>query len=242
MDEKKIEEEKPETNEKVNNKKKINFFKILKSIIKSIILILKKIWSFIKRLPYKPAIILGILFIVAITMPKRLPKIFSSSNYSIIEKICNLATVEAYYHNVANRDVPAQGIGKVLGNIGYKKYWLEFDTILKFGVNAKKVKITSPNRKNEVHIYVPPAEILAEPTWIRDKIGEPVTDTGFLTSISNDDETIAVADAIKKLKTDASKDDSHLELARDRAKLFFKNFIINTGREIGVEYTVIFDE
>ncbi len=241
MEEKKIEEQKPETNEK-NNKPKTDYIKIMKNIFKKFIAICKKVWSLIKKLPYKPAIILIILLIVALVMPKRLPKIFTSSKYSKIEKICNLATIEAYYHNVAYDEIPASGVGKVFGNIGYKKYWLEFDTILKLGVNAKKVKISNPNRKNEVHVYIPPAEILNEPDWIHERIGDPITDTGFLTSISNEDETRAVANAIAELKKNANEDDSHLELAREKAKRFFENYIVNAGREIGVEYTVIFDE
>ena len=195
----------------------------------------------IKNIPYKFAIILGILLIVVIIIPKRLPSIFKNSNYSKIEKICNLATVEVYYHNVAEKIDEASTIGKIFGNIGYKKYWLEYDAVIEYGIDAKKVKIEKPNFKNEVKVHLPEAEVLGEPRLIKEYIKDPVTDSGFLTSVSNDDKIEAVENSIKTLKTKASDDKEHRDLAYERAKKFFENYIVSAGKEIGTNYSVIFD-
>ncbi len=202
----------------------------------------KKVKTVIKKIPHKPVIILVILLFIALVIPKKLPSIFTSSNYSKIEKICSLATIEAYYHDVASKTQDATTLGKIFGNIGYKKYWLEYDVIVQYGIDAKKVKIDKPNIKNEVKVHLPEAEVLGEPIWVQDYIQDPVTDTGFLTSVSGEDKTEAVENSIKELKEAAQNDKEHLELARERAKLFFEKYIISAGREVGVEYKVIFED
>ncbi len=202
----------------------------------------KKVKAFIEKIPHKPVVILVVLLLIALLIPKRLPTIFTTSNYSKIEKICSLATIEAYYHDVAAKTQDATTLGKIFGNIGYKKYWLEYDVIIQYGINAKKVKIEKPNIKNEVIVHLPEAEVLGEPIWVKDYIQDPVTDTGFLTSVSGEDKTEAVEQSIKELKESAKNDKDNLELARERAKIFFEKYIISAGREIGVEYKVIFED
>ena len=202
----------------------------------------KQISEFIKKVPYKTMIILVIVLLIVILVPRRLPSIFKNSNYSKIDKICNLATIEAYYHNVAAEKKEASTIGKILGNIGYKEYWIEYDAVIEYGIDAKKVVIKKPNLKNEVKVYIPPAEVLGEPKLIKEFIQDPITDTGFLTSLSNEDKNMAIENSIKKLKESAKRDSDNLLLARERAKKFFEQYIINVGKEIGVEYKVIFED
>lgn len=204
--------------------------------------VFKKVWDFIKKVPYKPFIILGVLLMIVIVVPKRLPSIFHKNNYSKVEKICQLAAIESYYHNVAAETQEASTIGEIFGNIGYKRYWIEYDATIEYGIDAKKVKIEKPNYKNEVKVYIPEAEVLNEPHLIKEYIKDPITDTGFLTSISNEYKTKAIEKSIKELKKSASEDKENLSLARDRAKKFFEKYIINAGKEVGRDFTVIFIE
>ena len=199
-----------------------------------------KLSNIYKKIPYKPIILLGILALVVIFFPSRLPDIFSRQNYTKIEKISNLATVEAYYHNVASKEVEATTLGKIFGNIGYKKYWIEYDGTVQFGINAKEVRIEKPNSKNVVKVYIPDATILGKPTIIENSVSDPITDTGFLTTIPASDKTEAIADAQKKLEEAASQDTELLTLAKERAQMFFKKYIESAGKEIGEEYKVEF--
>ena len=202
-----------------------------------------KLIDIIKKYPYKPAIVLVIILIIALLIPKQLPSIFQSSSLTKIEKICELSTVEAYYHNVADETKPASSkIGEILGSIGYKRYWVEYDAIIKYGINAKKVKIEAPNIKNEVKVFIPEAEVLGEPVLITELVQDPITDTGFLTKVTPEDKNLALENSIKTLKEKANNDADNLKLARDRAKTFFEKYIINAGKEMGVEYKVIFEE
>ena len=200
----------------------------------------KKLYNLFKKVPYKPVILLGILALVVIFFPSRLPDIFSKQNYTKIEKISNLATVEAYYHNVAAKEVEATTLGKIFGNIGYKKYWIEYDGTVQFGINAKEVRIEKPNSKNVVKVYIPDATILGKPTIIENTVSDPITDTGFLTSIPASDKTEAIANAQKKLEEAASQDTELLTLAKERAQMFFKKYIESAGKEVGKDYKVEF--
>lgn len=202
-----------------------------------------KLLDKIKKFPYKPAIVFVIILIIALLIPKQLPSIFQSSSLTKIEKICELSTVEAYYHNVAAETKPVSSkIGEILGNIGYKRYWVEYDAIIKYGINAKKVKIEAPNIKNEVKVFIPEAEVLGEPILITELVQDPITDTGFLTTVTPEDKNKALENSIKTLKEESSKDVDNLKLARDRAKTFFEKYIVNAGKEMGVEYKVIFED
>ena len=203
---------------------------------------INKVKKVIKKFPFIPFVILGILLVIAILIPKRLPDIFEKSNMSKIERICDLATVEAYYHNVAAETQEASTLGKIFGNIGYKKYWLEYDAIIQFGIDAKEVVINKPNIKNEVKVHVPKAKIVREPLLISEYISDPITDTGFLTSISSEDKTSAVGNSLKTLKEKAGADEDLLNLARERAKTFLEQYIISAGHAIGTEYKVVFED
>ena len=201
-----------------------------------------KINVFLKKVPYKPIIVLIFLLVIALIIPRKLPKFFEEDNYPKIEKISNLATLEVYSHDVAYRENPRTPIIGIIGNIGYYKYWLEYDSIIKVGIDAKKVKITPPNIFNEVKVYIPEAEVIGEPMEIEEYIGVPVTETGFLTSISAEEKASALGKSKEDLKNAVSQDQDLLNQARDRAKELFKNYIISIGKEIGVNYKVVFED
>ena len=215
-----------EKEEKINTIKKDNSFQTIKNIL--------------NKIPNKKIVILVLLVLGLILLPSRTPDIFSRNNYTKIKKISNLATIEAYYHNVAAKEVDSTKIGKVMGDMGYKKYWIEYDGKVQFGIDAKKVIIKKPNRNNVVKIYIPKATILDKPIIIQDSMSDPITDTGFLTKIRAEDKTEAIANAQENLEEKARNDTELLDLAQERAKKFFKKYIESVGKEIGKEYTVKF--
>ena len=73
------------------------------------------------------------------------------ADFSETKAICELATLKCYYHNTSELKQEASGIGKVFGNIGYKKAWIEYDGIVKLGIDASKVKIEPNGNKVKVH-------------------------------------------------------------------------------------------
>ena len=194
------------------------------------------------KIPYKPVIILVFLLIIAIIIPRRLPKFFEEKDYSKIQKISELATLEVYYHDVAYKEEPRNSILGIIGDYGYYKYWLEYDSIIKVGIDANKVEIQKPNMLNEVKVKIPEAQVIGEPIELTEYMGEPITDSGFLTSIKPEAKSQALGKAKADLKEEVSNDTELLNQARDRAKDFFKNYIESIGKEIGVNYKVIFED
>ncbi len=191
-------------------------------------------------MPYIPIILLIILLFVLIFFPSREPEIFSKHNYSKIEEICDLALLDVYYHEVATREVDATKLGKYFGNIGYKKYWIEYDAVVQFGIDAKKVKIHKKLFSNVIKVKIPDASIVKEPKVIRKSVSDPITDKGFLTSIDASEKTAAIAEAQKDLKESAENDKEILDSVKERAKTFFEEYIQEIGKENGKNYKVVF--
>lgn len=185
-------------------------------------------------------IILLVITLVVIIIPSKKIDIIKKFEYSKIKKISKLATIEAYYHNVATKEQDASTLGKIMFNHGYKKYWVEYEGKVTFGVDAKKIKIDGPNSDGVVKVSMPEGEIIGKPNIIKEKVQKPITDTGFLTSISTKEKTEAVSLAQEKMEECAKNDVELLELSREKAKKLIEKFIAETGKNIGKEYKVEF--
>lgn len=193
--------------------------------------------KFIKK-HYKITILLLVL-VIAIIIPKKESNIFEKSGYNKIQRMSEMATIEVIYHNVASYEKDSDGLLN-LTKYGYKKYWLEYEGTIKFGIDAKKIKINKPNKKGIVKVYIPEAKVIGEPNVNKEKMKEPIIDKGFLTSITPQEKSNAFIDAQKNMKENAEKDTELLFLARENAKAIIKNYIIKTAKKIGKEYQVEF--
>lgn len=159
----------------------------------------------------------------------------NEADFSETKAICELATLKCYYHNTSELKQEASGIGKVFGNIGYKKAWIEYDGIVKLGIDASKVKI-EPNG-NKVKVYVPNATILGVDIDV-DSISETVSETGWFTKITTEERGETQKKAQEDMKMKAENNTALLSQATQRAKDTLKDYIINVGALIGVEYEI----
>lgn len=158
------------------------------------------------------------------------------ADFSGIHSVCELATLKCYYHNVAKAETEASGLFKWLGT-GYKKIWTEYSGIVELGIDVNKVSISDPDQKNVVKITIPDAEIL-NIDLDEESMGEPLTDTGFLTHITKEEETLALAEAQENMEKTAQENAALLNQAKERAKDIIEGYVKNVGKEIGVDYTV----
>ena len=199
-----------------------------------------------KKLSIKPRYIIYIFVIILlaiclILIPSKSIELFKD-NKGKIEKLCNLATIEAIYHNVEiveNEGLFGDTFGGII-NLGYKKYWREYEGTIKFGINAKDVTIEKPNNKGVIKIHLPKATILGEPNVIKESMKDPITDTGLLTTITNEERIQAFVNAQNNMKENAAKDEEMLSLAEEKAKKYFENYFVELGQLIGKKYTVEF--
>lgn len=153
-------------------------------------------------------------------------------NISQMKTICELATMECYYHNVAKfKQEDTEGFWL------WKKdthFWIEYDGVITLGVDVAKIKIDVSDTK--VTIWMPQAEIfdcdisdLDKENWIIAKNSAKIT---------ADDENKAITEAQAHMRESAENNTALLNSAQERAKELLEQYIKNIGNLAGVEYTI----
>lgn len=158
------------------------------------------------------------------------------ADFSGINSVCELATLKCYYHNVAKAETEASGLLKWLGT-GYKKIWTEYSGVVELGIDVNQVSISRPDADGVVKITIPNAKIL-NVYLDEESMSEPLTDTGFLTKITKEEETAALAEAQKNMEETAKSNSALLVQAKERAKNLIEGYVKNVGVQIGKEYLV----
>jgi len=153
---------------------------------------------------------------------------------SQMKSICELATMECYYHNVAKyTEKDAEGI------LFWKKdkhFWIEYSGIVKIGIDASLVVIDV--RDKTVVITIPEAKVLDK------KVDEAtLNDNAFIVdknsaSVTGNDQTLAFKEAQNNMVNSASADSALLASAQQRAQTLLEEYVTNIGNAIGKEYSI----
>lgn len=148
--------------------------------------------------------------------------------------ICELATMDCYYHNVAKYN--EENAESFLWFTKDKHFWIEYAGIVTLGIDASKVKIEISD--NNVIITIPKAQVvgckvdettLTEDSFIIDKKSADVT---------AEDQTKAFQEAQHSMKEKAEKDDVLLNQAQQRAQTLLKEYVENIGNAMGIQYEI----
>lgn len=159
------------------------------------------------------------------------------ADFSGISSVCELATLKCYYHNVAEAREEASGLfGGLLGT-GYKKLWTEYSGIVEVGIDVAQVKISQPTEDGVVKVHIPDAQIL-NIYLDKDTLSDPLIDTGFLTEVTMEEKTNAIASAQDSMEETARQNTAILAQAKERARRTIEGYIKNAGESIGEKYTV----
>lgn len=193
------------------------------------------------------ALVVGIF---CVPLKKEESKQFDVFEYSSVSEICELATLRTYYHNVAVYERKPEGAEKIISDIltwpfnellktGYKQFWMEYSGKVDIGIDLKKdrILINNPDDGGIVEIYVPDARVLSIDAD-SDSFSDPVDETGLLASISGEERAATYAAAQNNMRQEAENDQSLLRRAKNNAKTLLERYIVNLGKEMGVEYTV----
>lgn len=150
------------------------------------------------------------------------------------KSICELATMECYYHNVARySEEDAEGI------LWWKKdknFWIEYAGIVEIGIDASMVHIEVEDEV--VTITIPEAKVLG--CRVDEKT---LSESSFIIAkdsakVEAQDQTAAFREAQSKMEQAASEDSALLESARQRAQKLLEDYVNNIGEHIGKEYTI----
>ena len=160
---------------------------------------------------------------------------------SNIRRICELASLECYYHNVSNWTQDAYGLFAFTG-YGEKKIWIEYDGIVRVGINAGSVKISNPDKDDVITVTMPAAKVLdkdLDESTIKE-ITSDRTVLFFTDQVNSDDKIQALAAAQNDMLESASKNEMILSEAQDRAKKIIERNIVALGEAGGKHYKVKF--
>ena len=160
-----------------------------------------------------------------------------TADFSGVTSVCELATLKCYYHNVAKAETEASGIFAKWLKTGYKKIWTEYSGIIEYGIDISQVTVSEPDKNGVVTVTMPDAQVLNVDVD-EDSLGTPLTDTGFLTSVTTEEKTTTLAGAQEAMEQQAKENTEMPSQAKARAKTLIEEYIKNVGESIGEEYTV----
>ena len=160
-----------------------------------------------------------------------------TADFSGVTSVCELATLKCYYHNVAKAETEASGIFAKWLKTGYKKIWTEYSGIIEYGIDISQVTVSEPDKNGVVTVTMPDAQVLNVDVD-EDSLGTPLTDKGFLTSVTTEEKTTTLAGAQEAMEQQAKENTEMLSQAKARAKTLIEEYIKNVGESIGEEYTV----
>ena len=160
-----------------------------------------------------------------------------TADFSGVTSVCELATLKCYYHNVAKAETEASSIFAKWLKTGYKKIWTEYSGIIEYGIDISQVTVSEPDKNGVVTVTMPDAQVLNVDVD-EDSLGTPLTDTGFLTSVTTEEKTTTLAGAQEAMEQQAKENTEMLSQAKARAKTLIEEYIKNVGESIGEEYTV----
>lgn len=160
-----------------------------------------------------------------------------TADFSGVTSVCELATLKCYYHNVAKAETEASGIFAKWLKTGYKKIWTEYSGIIEYGIDISQVTVSEPDKNGVVTVTMPDVQVLNVDVD-EDSLGTPLTDTGFLTSVTTEEKTTTLAGAQEAMEQQAKENTEMLSQAKARAKTLIEEYIKNVGESIGEEYTV----
>lgn len=153
---------------------------------------------------------------------------------SQMKAICELATMECYYHNVAKYyEEDAEGFFIFKKD---KNFWVEYSGIVTLGIDATKLNIKI--KGDVVEITMPEAVVLDCKV---DK--DSLTKDSFIIAddsakIQAEDQQKAFADAQNNMLDVASKDTVLLSNAQQRAQCLIEEYVENVGSVTGVDYKI----
>ena len=164
----------------------------------------------------------------------------SNSNASVkvedIRAICELATLQCYYNNVAKIDKKADNFFQK-----DRKMWIEYEGEATIGIDMSKViidlngdtvTVTLPNA--EIQSIKPLSTTLTEDSYI-------ISSDGWLikNKITVEDQQDAIAKGQEAMKQAILENDELFRQAEEQAKELITSYINQIGKVANVEYKII---
>lgn len=159
-----------------------------------------------------------------------------------VRAICNLATLETYYHNVAKIEKSA-GSGISHWFEKDRKLWIEYTGTAKIGIDMSKVNMQI-NEEN-ITVTLPKAQLLSIDIKEISEESYMYSNDSWINKneFTPEEETEAINIAQNKMKTNVENNSQLLLNAQSRAKDLIEQYLIQIGEwtDINYEITWVFE-
>ena len=159
-----------------------------------------------------------------------------------VKMICELATLECRYHNVA-KSVKEAGTG--LSHFGEKEriFWIEYTGIAEISFKIEDLKMRQDG--TDITITLPEPQVTCRvdsDSWTQDSY--VISDDQWIQKnpITANDQVQAVNDAQIAMEEKIRNNSSLLNTAKLQAKDLIENYIAQIGEATGVTYTISWEE
>ena len=151
-----------------------------------------------------------------------------------MRSICELATMECYYHNVAKyKEENASGM------LWWQKdrhFWMEYAGVVTIGIDASLLNIEV--KGEDVMITIPPAKVLGC------KVDETtLTKDSFIVAkdsakVEAKHQSEAFKSSKEKLESEAKSNLALLATAQQRVQKLLEDYVVNIGNSVGKTYKI----
>ena len=159
-------------------------------------------------------------------------------NETEIKSICELATLKAYYHNVA-KDKKEKNTGISGWGEKNREFWIEYEGYATIGIDMEKVSMVL--KDEHITITIPHAKVLDTNISTKDEQMRIIESSDGLLNknkISTEDRQNAVTIAQENMKTAVENNKTLLRSAELRAQELIENYIIELGNISNIEYKI----
>lgn len=156
-------------------------------------------------------------------------------NITQMKAICELATLECYYHNVAKVSKEKD----VLWWNTKAELWIEYSGIVKVGVDISDLDLEVNGEV--VTITMPKAAVLScevDETKLNKDSYIMIREGLGAEKITADDQTLAFQTAQDSMREAAETDEELISQAQQRAEDLLESYINNVGDILGKKYTI----
>lgn len=149
-----------------------------------------------------------------------------------VRAICELSVMECYYHSVVK--VYEENAQSVLWWQKDRRFWIEYDGIVKLGIDASQVQIEGEG--DHYTVTIPAAKVLSC-TVDSDSLGQYIID-GSSAPVRVENMTAAMQQAQQDMAKEAANDAVLMNQAQQRAKSLIENYFITLGDATRRAYTI----
>lgn len=174
---------------------------------------------------------LGMLFMGTSCQEKR--ALNAEPSLAQMRSICELAVMECYYHNVAKFQQDVDGF---LFLNGEKHFWIEYSSMVRFGIDASLVNLQVDG--TNITITIPEAYMMDSNIDVDSLNEDSYIVAKDSKNITAEDEVTAFTEAKKQLEEQAKNDQTLLMQAQQRAQTLLENYVTNLGDAVGKQYTI----